>query len=107
MRKLIAVKVFAGVLSVPFVVFAESSWYGSLRFGVESSDSQISFKDVDFRWGFSSSAKSSDELTAVYRFEMIRTGGIFVGYCLLLIVNTIVFSCQRGVTRTLIRNIAH
>ena len=69
MKKLIAVTAVAAILSVPSVVFAEASWYGSLRVGVESSDSQTSVKDGDSHWGIRGSAEASEGLTAVYRFE--------------------------------------
>ena len=56
-------------LSVPSVVFAEASWYGSLRIGVQSSDSTISIVDGASRWGIKGSAEAGEGLTAVYRFE--------------------------------------
>ncbi len=64
-----AILVFAGVLSVPSAVFAEASWYGSLRAGVASSDSNISVFDAGARWGIKGSAEAGEGLTAVYRFE--------------------------------------
>ena len=64
-----AILVLAGVLSVPSVVFAEANWYGSLRAGVKSSDSNIGVFDAGARWGIRGSAEAGDGLTAVYRFE--------------------------------------
>lgn len=66
--------VFAGVLSIPSAVFAEASWYGSLRIGIESSDSNIRVADgpaglPGSRWGIRGSAEAGDGLTAVYQFE--------------------------------------
>ena len=64
-----AILVFAGVLSVPSAVFAEASWYASLRAGVESSGGNLSVKDGASRWGIRGSAEAGEGLTAVYRFE--------------------------------------
>ena len=69
MKKLIAVMAFTAVLSVPSVVFAEASWYGSLRAGVDSSDGNVSVKDSGSRWGIQGSSEVSEGLTAVYQFE--------------------------------------
>ena len=57
-------------MSVPSVVFAEATWYGSLRGGLETGgggDGQ--FFDGSSRWGVKGSAEASEGLTAVYRFE--------------------------------------
>ena len=56
-------------LSVPSVVFAEASWYGSLRAGVQSSDGNISIVDVGSRLGIRGSAEAGEGLTATYVFE--------------------------------------
>ena len=56
-------------LSVPSVVFAEASWYGSLRAGVKSSDGNISVVDGVSRWGIKGSVEAGEGLTGVYRFE--------------------------------------
>ena len=64
-----AILVFAGVLSVPSAVFAEASWYGSLRAGVMSSDSNVKVFDGGSRWGVKGSHEAGEGLTAVYRFE--------------------------------------
>ena len=69
MKKLVTVMAFAAVLSVPSVVFAEASWYGSLRTGVDSSDGNVSVKDSGSRWGIQGSSEVGEGLTAVYRFE--------------------------------------
>ncbi len=66
---MMAILVFAGVLSVPSAVFAEASWYGSLRAGVMSSDSNVSVFDGGSRWGIKGSNEAGEGLTAVYRFE--------------------------------------
>ena len=59
----------AGVLSVPSVVLAESTWYGSLRAGIELSEGNIAVKDGESRWGIKGSAEVGEGLTVVYRFE--------------------------------------
>ncbi len=64
-----AILVFAGVLSVPSAVFAEASWYGSLRGGVEFTSGETNFYDGASRWGIKGSAEASEGLNAVYRFE--------------------------------------
>ncbi len=64
-----AILVFAGVLSVPSAVFAEASWYGSLRAGVDSTGGNISVMDVGSRLGIKGSAEAGEGLTAVYKFE--------------------------------------
>ncbi len=69
MKKLMAILVFAGVLSVPSAVFADASWYGSLRAGLKSSDSKISVVDGGSRWGIKGSNEAGEGLSAVYRFE--------------------------------------
>ncbi len=69
MKKLTCVLFLAGALSVPSAVFAEASWYGSLRVGVQSSDSNISIADGASRWGIRGSVEAGEGLTGVYRFE--------------------------------------
>lgn len=64
-----AILVLAGVLSVPSAVFAEANWYGSLRAGVKSSNSNIGVFDAGARWGIRGSSEAGEGLTAVYRFE--------------------------------------
>ena len=95
MRKLLITLALAGTLSVPSVVFADemeaeekeltvedrvmmledaaatgARWYGSLRIGVESSDSNIGVSGAGAsRWGIMGSHEAGEGLTAVYRFE--------------------------------------
>ena len=64
-----AILVLAGVLSVPSVVFAEANWYGSLRAGVMSSDSNTKVFDGGSRWGIRGSHEAGEGLSAIYRFE--------------------------------------
>lgn len=61
--------IFLGILSIPSAVFAEASWYGSLRAGIQSSGSKLSVFDGHSRWGIRGSAEAGEGLTAVYRFE--------------------------------------
>ena len=57
-------------LSIPSVIFADASWYGSLRGGVEfGGGNDANFKDGVSRWGIKGSSEISDGLSAVYRFE--------------------------------------
>ena len=64
------VLVFSGVLSIPSAVFAEASWYGSLRGGLEvGGGNDASYFDGGSRWGIRGSAEAGEGLTAVYRFE--------------------------------------
>ena len=86
MKKLIAVMAFAGVLSVPSVIFADASWYGSLRGGVAFGQGEDTrYADGNSRWGIKGSNELADGLTANYRFEhqfstenagLARTGNI-------------------------------
>ena len=70
MKKLIAVMAFAGVLSVPSVIFADATWYGSLRGGVTfGGGADTSFMDGGSRWGIKGSNELSEGLSAIYRFE--------------------------------------
>ena len=76
MKKLIAVSLLAGLLSLPTVVFAEASWYGSIRAGVSSAPTensrttgQTGVSDFYSRWGIKGSSEVSEGLTAVYRYE--------------------------------------
>ena len=55
---------------MPSVVFAEASWYGSLRGGMQAGGgSDAQFFDGGSRWGIKGSAEAAEGLTAVYRFE--------------------------------------
>ena len=60
-------------LSLPSVVLAEASWYGSIRTGWETSNNDDNSKsgvsNFASRWGIKGSSEASDGLTAVYRFE--------------------------------------
>ena len=70
MRKLLVTLALAGTLCVPSVVFAEASWYGSLRGGLQAGGGgDAHFFDGGSRWGIKGSAEASEGLTAVYRFE--------------------------------------
>ena len=63
-------------LSVPSVIFADASWYGSLRGGIDfQSGNDAQFYDGASRWGIKGSNEVSEGLSAVYRFETgIDTG---------------------------------
>ena len=70
MKKLFTVSLLAGLLSMPSIVLAEASWYGSLRSGIElggGSDARVF--DGGSRWGIKGSSEASEGLTALYRFE--------------------------------------
>ncbi len=70
MKKLIAVMAFAGVLSVPSVILADASWYGSLRGGVQfGGGKDTQFADLGSRWGVKGSNELAEGLSANYRFE--------------------------------------
>ena len=70
MRKLLFTLALAGTLSVPSVVFAEATWYGSLRAGVQiGGGNDASLFDGFSRWGIRGSVEAGEGLTAVYRFE--------------------------------------
>ena len=70
MKKLFTVSLLAGLLSMPSMVFAEASWYGSIRGGVEfGGGNDAKFADGGSRWGIRGSSEVSEGLTAVYRFE--------------------------------------
>ena len=70
MKKLLVTLALAGTLSVPSVVFAEATWYGSLRGGLEvGGGKDAEFFDGVSRWGVKGSVEASEGLTAVYRFE--------------------------------------
>ncbi len=74
MKKLLTVVCLSGLLSVPSVVFAEASWYGSLRAGISSSGT-VGVSDGwgapfnSSRWGIKGTSEVSEGLTAVYNFE--------------------------------------
>ena len=57
-------------MSVPSVIFADASWYGSLRGGVElGGDKDGRFSTTGSRWGIKGSTEVSEGLSAVYLFE--------------------------------------
>ena len=68
MKKLLTVVCLSGLLSVPSVVFAEASWYGSLRAGVKSG-ATAGVSNAISRFGVRGSSEISEGLTAVYNFE--------------------------------------
>ena len=79
MRKLLTVSLLGVLLSIPSTVFAQASWYGSIRTGIESAPqpiddntvtaAQTGVADFDSRWGIQGSSEVSEGLTAVYRYE--------------------------------------
>ena len=90
MKKLLSVSLLGVLLSIPSVVFAEASWYGSIRTGIESAPTSTDFiyitdqylfpednpppvktgvSDFASRWGIQGSSEVSEGLTAVYRYE--------------------------------------
>ena len=55
---------------MPSIVFAEASWYGSIRGGVEfGGGADAKFQDGGSRWGIKGSSEVSEGLTAKYQFE--------------------------------------
>ena len=86
MKKLLTVSLLGVLLSIPSVVFAEASWYGSIRTGIASSDAsdptdgkaETGVADFASRWGIQGSNEVSEGLTAVYRYERkIRSNDAF------------------------------
>ena len=79
MRKLLTASLLGVLLIIPSTVFAEASWYGSIRAGVESApqknedgtyiSAQTGVVDFDSRWGIQGSSEVSEGLTVVYRYE--------------------------------------
>ena len=70
MKKLITVSLLGALLSIPSVVFAEASWYGSIRTGVASNDENMTgVQDFGSRWGIRGSSEVSEGLTAMYNYE--------------------------------------
>ena len=70
MKKLLTVSLLGVLLSIPSVVFAEASWYGSIRTGIESNASNNSgVAGFGSRWGIRGSSEVSEGLTAVYQYE--------------------------------------
>ncbi len=70
MKKLLTVSLLGVLLSIPSVVFAEASWYGSIRAGIASDDSNnTGVAGFASRWGIQGSSEVSEGLTAVYQYE--------------------------------------
>jgi len=75
MKKLLTVSLLGVLLSIPSVVFAEASWYGSIRAGIASSDAdgdgqaETGVANFGSRWGIQGSNEVSEGLTAVYTYE--------------------------------------
>ena len=70
MKDLLAVSLVAVLLSIPSTIYAEASWYGSIRTGVESNDeNDTGVVNCDSRWGIQGSSEVSEGLTAIYRYE--------------------------------------
>ena len=68
MKKSFLVFALAGLLSLPSVVLAEASWYGSIRAGWQSDDIS-GVANAGSRWGIKGTSEISEGLSAVYRFE--------------------------------------
>ncbi len=70
MKKVLTVSLLGVLLSMPSVVFAQTSWYGSIRTGIESNDlNNTGVVDFDSHWGIQGSSEVSEGLTAVFRYE--------------------------------------
>ena len=86
MKKLLTVSLLGLLLSIPSVVFAEASLYGSIRAGIESAPKDQTDYDADpdgvpafarktgvadfySRWGIQGESEVSEGLTAVYKYE--------------------------------------
>ena len=70
MKKLFTVSLLAGLLSMPSIVFAEASWYGSIRSGVEfGGGMDARHVDAGSRFGVRGSSEVAEGLTANYNFE--------------------------------------
>ena len=70
MKKVLTVSLLGLLLSIPSTIYAQASWYGSIRTGIESNDlNNTGVVDFDSRWGIQGSSEVSEGLTAVYRYE--------------------------------------
>ena len=69
MKKILIVFGLAGILASPSVVFAEATWYGSFRGGVESAGGSTHMKSFYSRWGVRGSNEVAEGLVANYRYE--------------------------------------
>ena len=57
-------------MSVPSVIFADASWYGSIRGGLTfGAGDDARFMDGGSRWGVKGSNELADGLSAIYQFE--------------------------------------
>ena len=57
-------------LSVPSVIFADATWYGSIRGGLTfGAGDDARFMDGGSRWGVKGSNELADGLSAIYQFE--------------------------------------
>jgi len=51
MKKVLTVSLLGVLLSIPLTIYAEASWYGSIRTGVESNDlNDTGVADFASRW---------------------------------------------------------
>ena len=74
MKKLLTVSLLAALLSIPSIVLADATWYGSIRAGVaseprEGGGDSIGVDDAFSRWGIKGWNRVAEGLIAVYRFE--------------------------------------
>ena len=67
-KQLIAIGL-ASLLTLPSVVFAEATWYGSFRAMIHSQDGHTTMQSNGSRWGVKGSNEVSEGLTAVYNYE--------------------------------------
>ncbi len=56
-------------MSAPSIVFAQATWYGSFRAGVESASGETTLFTPGSRWGVKGSNEISDGLMATYKYE--------------------------------------
>ena len=79
MKKVLTASLLGVLLSIPSTVFAEASWYGSIRTGISSepgedadgnpTPAKTGVADFASRWGIQGSSEVSEGLTAIYRYE--------------------------------------
>ena len=58
-----------GTLFGPLAIFAQTSWYGLMRTGVESSDGNSAVKDSELNWAIQGSTEDSERPTARCQFK--------------------------------------
>ena len=70
MKKFFQIAFLASFFSVPppQLAFAEASWYGSIRTGLQNEETS-GLADRGSRWGIKGSSEIAEGLTAVYRYE--------------------------------------